>query len=296
VSRKVVFDAIVYLQAVANPAGPSGACFDHVRSGTLALITSSETVAELRGLLARPNIRKKFPHLTDQMAEELVTEVERISTSLDDVPRVFEYPRDPKDEPYINLAIAADADYLTSRDKDLLDLADGMRQREPGWRLLWEKSVCQPRRHLGADPGEKTTRPGGLVVGIFFDDPAADLRGIHRQERASVHGSVGAVVLQPLDDEVLALSIETPDLGDFESGIDSRPINLRGGHVDFDPEIGVGIVGDVQGSPRLASGHSIQLIGMEEIAFIGLQTARDIGPLPGRLTSAHERYLTFFRN
>ncbi len=64
VSRKVVFDAIVYLQAVANPAGPSGACFDHVRSGTLALITSSETVAELRGLLARPNIRKKFPHLT----------------------------------------------------------------------------------------------------------------------------------------------------------------------------------------------------------------------------------------
>ena len=137
-SRKVVFDAIVYLQAVANPAGPSGACFDHVRSGTLALITSSETVAELRGLLARPNIRKKFPHLTDQMAEELVTEVERISTSLDDVPRVFEYPRDPKDEPYINLAIAADADYLTSRDKDLLDL---MKDREfttrfPGIRVL----------------------------------------------------------------------------------------------------------------------------------------------------------------
>jgi putative PIN family toxin of toxin-antitoxin system len=127
VSRKVVFDAIVHLQAVANPASPSGACFAHARSGTLALITSSETVAELRGLLARPNIRKRFPHLTDQVAEELVTEVERISTSLDDVPRVFEYPRDPKDEPYINLAIAACADYLASRDKDLLDL---MKDRE----------------------------------------------------------------------------------------------------------------------------------------------------------------------
>src|SRR5208283_205641 len=176
------------------------------------------------------------------------------------------------------------------------DLSDGMRQREPAWRLPWEKSVCQPRSYLGADPGAETTRPGGFVVGVFFDDPATDLRGIHRQERASVHGAVGAVVLQPLDEDLLVLPVETPDLGDFESGINLWPVNLRGGHVDFDAEIRVGIVGDVQGSPRLASGHSIQLMGMEEIAFIGLQTARDIGPLPGRLTSAHERYLTFFRN
>jgi predicted nucleic acid-binding protein len=61
VSRKAVFDAMVFLQAVANPSGPSGACLAHVRSGTLALVTSPQTVAELRGLLARPNTRKKFP-------------------------------------------------------------------------------------------------------------------------------------------------------------------------------------------------------------------------------------------
>ncbi len=121
-SRKAVFDAMVFLQAGANPTGPSGACFAHARSGTLALVTSPETVAELRDLLARPNIRKKFAHLTDDVAEGLVAEIERIGTSFENVPRIFEYPRDPKDEPYINLAIAADADYLTSRDNDLLDL------------------------------------------------------------------------------------------------------------------------------------------------------------------------------
>jgi hypothetical protein len=37
----------VFLQAGANPTGPSGACFAHARSGTLALVTSPDTVAVL---------------------------------------------------------------------------------------------------------------------------------------------------------------------------------------------------------------------------------------------------------
>lgn len=37
-------------------------------------------------------------------------------------PRRFTYPRDPKVELYINLALAAGATYLVSRDNDLLDL------------------------------------------------------------------------------------------------------------------------------------------------------------------------------
>jgi predicted nucleic acid-binding protein len=39
------------------------------------------------------------------------------------VPREIVLPRDPKDEPYLNLACGAEADYLVSRDSDLLDLA-----------------------------------------------------------------------------------------------------------------------------------------------------------------------------
>jgi putative PIN family toxin of toxin-antitoxin system len=144
-SRKAVFDAMVFLQAGANPAGPSGACFAHARSGTLALITSPETVAELRGLLARPNIRKKFPHLTDEVADGLIAEIVRIGTSIHEVPHVFEFPRDPKDEPYVNLAIAADADYLTSRDKDLLDLMQDIdfTTRFPGIRVLDPTSLLR---------------------------------------------------------------------------------------------------------------------------------------------------------
>ena len=60
-----------------------------------------------------------------------------------EVPRVFHFDRDPKDEPYINLAIAANARFLVSRDNDILDLAtnpgsDGERLRRmaPDLRIL----------------------------------------------------------------------------------------------------------------------------------------------------------------
>src|ERR671926_1776999 len=41
------------------------------------------------------------------------------------VPKKFSYPRDEDDEPYINLAGAAAADFIVSRDNGLLDLMTG---------------------------------------------------------------------------------------------------------------------------------------------------------------------------
>jgi predicted nucleic acid-binding protein len=41
------------------------------------------------------------------------------------IPKTFSYPRDEDDEPYINLAVAAQADFIISRDRDLLDLITG---------------------------------------------------------------------------------------------------------------------------------------------------------------------------
>jgi predicted nucleic acid-binding protein len=43
---------------------------------------------------------------------------------LTSVPHVFDFPRDPDDAHYVDLAVAVDARLIVSRDKDLLSLRD----------------------------------------------------------------------------------------------------------------------------------------------------------------------------
>src|SRR5262245_60675256 len=66
--------------------------------------------------------RKKNPRLTDDLVEAFLTHVARVATVATDPPAVFAYPRDLKDEPYLNLAIREGASLLASWDNDLLDL------------------------------------------------------------------------------------------------------------------------------------------------------------------------------
>ena len=133
-SIRAVFDCMLFLQAVTNEAGPAFACFQLVDEGRLTLCLSPAILAEVKDVLGRPNIRRKFPHLTGERVEEFLARATAKGVVLDEVPEAFRYARDPDDEPYLNLAIAAHAQYLVSRDQDLLDLMaeSAFRVRYPG--------------------------------------------------------------------------------------------------------------------------------------------------------------------
>jgi putative PIN family toxin of toxin-antitoxin system len=135
---RVVFDCMVFVQALANDAGPASACFDLARQGRVELCVSPDVLAEVREVLNRPKLRKKLPALTPERAEAFLEDVLGYATVGLDVPPRFRYDRDPKDEPYINLALVAGAHYLASRDKDLLDLAEDedFRRRFPDLTIL----------------------------------------------------------------------------------------------------------------------------------------------------------------
>lgn len=122
---RVVFDCMIYLQGIARQTGPANACFAVVREGIAELYLSLETLAEIQDVLNRTIFRRRFPSLTEEMINEFLREVEDLSVLVENVPSAFIYSRDPKDEKYINLAIEAKADYIVSRDNDLLDLMTG---------------------------------------------------------------------------------------------------------------------------------------------------------------------------
>jgi putative PIN family toxin of toxin-antitoxin system len=138
VSSGAVFDCMVFVQAVASARGPACACYELVRGGKLTLFVSPEVIAEARDVLGRSKLRRKLSALTSEAVEEFLRDVESRSVMVADVPRTFRLERDPKDERYLDLAIAAGAQYLVSWDRDLLDLLadEAFRQNFPNLSIL----------------------------------------------------------------------------------------------------------------------------------------------------------------
>ncbi len=119
---KVVFDCGVFLQGLISKSGPAVACLELVEQEKIKLITSEDTLAEIKDVLSRSRLRERNPDLTDEKVKNLIEMLLEKGEFIKNVPQRFTYSRDPNDEPYINLAIEVNAVFLVSRDNDLLDL------------------------------------------------------------------------------------------------------------------------------------------------------------------------------
>ncbi len=128
-----VFDCNVFVQALLNSRGPAFACKELADNGTITLFLSAEIIEEVKEVLSRPKLQQRFSALTPERVDAFLQDLVNQAVLLTDVPALFSYERDPKDERYVNLALAADAQHLVTRDKDLLDLMkdEAFRQRFP---------------------------------------------------------------------------------------------------------------------------------------------------------------------
>ncbi len=122
---RVVFDCNVLLQAAAREKSVAAKCLNLAESGFIQLCVSREVLAEVEDVLNRPEIRAHFPDLSDEIVGAFLKRLQKVSVLVRLVPMEFSYPRDEDDEPYINLAVAAGANFIISRDRDLLDLMTG---------------------------------------------------------------------------------------------------------------------------------------------------------------------------
>jgi|SRR5436190_24299686 len=125
---------------------------------TSSCVLVSKSCESFAAFLIVLRFGKLFPGLTTFRVESLFRRLDKRAVMINEIPRIFEYPRDPNDEPYINLAIAARAKYLVSRDKDLLDLMTAtdfeskqFRQRFRFLRIIDPVDVLHEIKRLGAE-------------------------------------------------------------------------------------------------------------------------------------------------
>jgi len=155
-----VFDCNVYLQAASREKSLAAECLRSVEQGSIQLYLSEEILAEIEDVLSRPEIRKHFQTLTDEIVEAFLLRLRRNSQIIRRVPKIFNYSRDPDDEPYIDLAAYAKAGYVVSHDKDLLDLmtdytteAKEFRQRFRPLRVIEPLEFLEEIRKLKNESG-----------------------------------------------------------------------------------------------------------------------------------------------
>lgn len=122
---RVVYDCNIFWRAFLYSKGLGGECKKLIDDGLILHFTSHEIIAEITDVLTRSETFEKFPLTTIKDVHKFLREIVIQSVFVRSLRPAFEYSRDTKDEPYVNLAVEVDADFIVTTDNDLLDLMTG---------------------------------------------------------------------------------------------------------------------------------------------------------------------------
>ncbi len=119
---RVVLDSVVAVSAFLTKgltADLVSQCQENVN-----LYTAEEILQEIRYvLLEKPHIRSRYTYSSNTV-ETFINYLRDISMVVTQLPKIRVIERDPKDDMIIACAVAASANYIISRDRDLLDLGN----------------------------------------------------------------------------------------------------------------------------------------------------------------------------
>jgi putative PIN family toxin of toxin-antitoxin system len=163
---RVVFDAVVYVQALIGGRGPAAACIHRALSGDVIVFLSDALLAEIAEVPLRPELTRRYPHLTTERVAGFLRDVQAVAVHVASPSRAFTLPRDSKDEPYTDLAIAVDAAYLVTWNHRHLtylmqqDTAEGRDfcRRFPFLRIVSPPEFLQELARLNPPEADEGTR------------------------------------------------------------------------------------------------------------------------------------------
>ena len=101
--------------------GPPHALLEHVRAGTLSMVSSPALLAELADVIGRAKFDAILAR-TNTSRERSLAQVRQLAEVIEPPPLPQPVCRDPDDDQVLALALAAKVDLIVSGDNDLLSL------------------------------------------------------------------------------------------------------------------------------------------------------------------------------
>lgn len=133
---RVVFDCVIFTQALINPKGPAGECIKAAESGDCILHLSLFVLQEIRELPDKLPARHR---ITADRVDAFLQQVRDYAVVVTDVPERYTHPTDPSDSAYVNLALATDSELVVTRDRHLLMLMDDTTAQGRSFRQQFSK-------------------------------------------------------------------------------------------------------------------------------------------------------------
>lgn len=118
---KVVLDTNQFVSSLLVKKGIPARLLEAWHAHAYILIASREILKEVERVLLYPHITKKYK-LQKEDIESLINTIEHEAIVLFDTPEINIIKEDPQDNKILACALKANADYLVSGDRHLLDL------------------------------------------------------------------------------------------------------------------------------------------------------------------------------
>jgi len=119
---KVVLDSTVLASAFLTKAGVSAESLHKAKDGGFDMCLAEEILEEVqRALLQYQKIRKRY-HYTDQAVIQFVQNLRIVAHLITGLPSIEVVNSDPNDNMVVACALKARANYIVTRDNDLLSL------------------------------------------------------------------------------------------------------------------------------------------------------------------------------
>jgi len=136
-------DTNVLLRGFRDENSAAGRLLEAILNRRVLILLSKPVMAEYRSVLREMAESTRFPALTPQAVGMTLDRLQFFSDYVRNPASHFEYDRDPRDEKFIELAIAGNATHIVSFDNDLLSLTSGhgdaanrFRQRLPAVKVV----------------------------------------------------------------------------------------------------------------------------------------------------------------